>query len=102
MSPRPWQTKGGDVPGCCLKLLLHFLGFFLNFLAASFDVLAGTGKCIATGKRNRACRGDRQHRPFFHLELTFNCDLSIGLGKHLVEQRIVPRGRGTDCAGCAI
>jgi hypothetical protein len=86
ISPPSQETEGGDVPGCCLKLLLHFLGFFLNFLAASFDVLAGTLDGIACGQRNR---GKRREAKYDFLEHGSSLNLSNwgdSIHPHEIEQ----------------
>src|ERR1700736_5164676 len=57
MSPPPGRVKAATCQIRCLKLLLHFLGFFLDFLAASLDVLACALDRVARGQRNRRkCR----------------------------------------------
>src|ERR1700694_992122 len=57
MSPPSGRVKAATCQTRCLKLLLHFLGFFLDFLAASLDVLACALDRVARGQRNRSkCR----------------------------------------------
>src|SRR5207253_10424523 len=57
MSPPCGRVKAATCQTRCLKLLLHFLGFFLNLLAASLYVLACALDRVARGQRNRGkCR----------------------------------------------
>ena len=73
MSPPPWRMEAATCQDVCLELLLHFLGFFLNFLTASLDVLACTLDRIARGQRNR---GKRRKAKYEFLEHGISLNLS--------------------------